>query len=73
MKSGNPGYFVILNPSNVTVSANYAFVQTLPDQLTVEPLGKSSTDHPSKVPSDAIPLPAHSTVVLTFAPKASTA
>lgn len=40
IKSGNPGYFVALNPSELYVKANFSFVASLPDQLTVDLVSK---------------------------------
>lgn len=36
IKSGNPGYFIVLNPSPYYIAANFSFVKSLPDQLTVD-------------------------------------
>lgn len=36
IKSGNPGYFVAFNPTDNYVAANFSFVASLPDQLTVD-------------------------------------
>lgn len=71
MKSGNPGYFVVYNPTNEFVAANFSFVPRLPEQLTVELVSKSYKTEQVKVPTNAIPLTARSTVVLTYAPKSA--
>jgi solute carrier family 3, member 2 len=34
-KSGNPGYFVVLNPTNNKVEADFSAREDLPDELTV--------------------------------------
>lgn len=70
MKSGNPGYFVAFNPSDDAVSVDFSFVQQLPEQLTVE-VTSNAPHKAAKVPANAIPLAAHSAVILTYAPKSA--
>lgn len=41
IKSGNPGYFVAYNPTDVGVSSNFANVNGMPDQLTVHLFSKN--------------------------------
>lgn len=71
LKSGNPGYFVVYNPSDSDVSVDFTFVQQLPEHLTVE-LTSNVSEHKSiKVPTNAVPLQPRSAVILTYAPKSA--
>lgn len=69
LKSGNPGYFVIYNPIDANVTADFSFVRSLPEQLTVELTSKPYENAVVKVPTNAIPLQPNSAVVFTYAPK----
>lgn len=69
LKSGNPGYFVIYNPTAGEVIADFSFVRSLPEQLTVELASKPMENSMVKVPTNAIPLQPNSAVVFTYAPK----
>lgn len=41
IKSGNPGYFVVFNPTDNRTEADFSNVKSLPDQLTVYMVSKS--------------------------------
>lgn len=69
LKSGNPGYFVVYNPTPNNVTADFSAVHGLPEQLTVELASKPTGDSVVKVATNAIPLEANSAVVFTYAPK----
>lgn len=69
LKSGNPGYLVIYNPTVANVTADFSFVRSLPEQLTVELASKPYENAVVKVPTNAIPLQPNSAVVFTYAPK----
>lgn len=71
LKSGNPGYFVVYNPTATNVTVDFSAVRSLPEQLTVELSSKPDDNHVIKVPTNAIPLSANSAVVFTYAPKAT--
>lgn len=72
LKSGNPGYFVVYNPTDADVTADFSSVESLPEQLTVELASKPYENNTvNKVPTNAIPLQANSAVVFTYAPKSA--
>lgn len=70
-KSGNPGFFVVLNPTDTHVSANFT-VESLPDKMTFDMLSlnfNSSEAVPKgKVLSEAIPMSPYSAAILTYVP-----
>ncbi|GAB0088716.1 4F2 cell-surface antigen heavy chain [Sergentomyia squamirostris] len=73
-KSGNPGYFVVLNPSEEDVSADFSNAPGIGEELTVHTL---STNYNStgvavkgKVLSSSIPVSGYSAIILTYVPKA---
>lgn len=35
IKSGNPGYFVVYNPSNEQITADFSAAEGIPESLTV--------------------------------------
>lgn len=73
LKSGNPGYFVVYNPTDANVTADFTSVESLPEQLTVEVTSKPHENNAvNKMPTNAIPLQANSAVVFTYAPKSAT-
>lgn len=68
LKSGNPGYFVVYNPTDADVAADFSSVKSLPEELTFELASKPYENNAAtKVPTDAIPLQANSAVVFTYA------
>lgn len=70
LKTGNPGYFVVYNPTDANVTADFSSIGSLPEQLTVELASKPyGNDTVNKLPTNAIPLQANSAVVFTYAPK----
>ncbi|XP_068156638.1 amino acid transporter heavy chain SLC3A1 [Drosophila tropicalis] len=84
IKSGNPGYFVIFNPSDQTQSALIEDSQDLPEKMTVSLLSEnyntidisnnnnisSLVVHPvgSKVTLKDVAVAPHSTIILTYVP-----
>lgn len=72
LKSGNPGYFVVYNPTDANVIADFSSIDSLPEQLTVELASKPYENSTvNKLPTNAIPLQANSAVVFTYAPKSA--
>lgn len=71
LKSGNPGYFVVYNPTDVNDTVDFTFVKGLPEQLTVELFSKPYDPPVDKVPTNAIPLQSNSAVIFKYAPKSS--
>lgn len=71
LKSGNPGFFVVYNPLATNVTADFSFVRSLPDQLTVELASKPNNNTSAKVATNAIELQANSAVLFTYAPKST--
>ncbi|XP_055325471.1 maltase A1 isoform X2 [Sitodiplosis mosellana] len=71
LKSGNPGFFVVYNPTAANITADFSFVRSLPEQLTVELASKPYENNVVKVPTNAIPLKSNSTVLFTYAPKST--
>jgi solute carrier family 3 protein 2 len=73
IKSGNPGYFVILNPTSENITADYKTVANIPPTLTVTTLSNNykieNVAAKSKVPSDGIPLSPYSAAILTYVPQ----
>lgn len=72
-KSGNPGYFVVYNPTDALVTGNFTSIKTMPDQLTVHLLSKNYnvTDVAirSKVQTSDVKVSAKSVIILTYASK----
>lgn len=70
MKSGNPGYFVVLNPSNNEITAKFDETSVLGSDLTYVMVSKNIGDTPkNKVKLNAITMPEQSTAIFTFVPK----
>lgn len=68
LKSGNPGYFVVYNPTDADVVADFTSIKSLPEELTFELASKPYENNAAtKVPTNAIPLQANSAVVFTYA------
>lgn len=71
LKSGNPGYFVVYNPTESNITVDFSTVSGLPEQLTVELTSKPYGNIAPKVPTKAITLQDNSAVIFTYAPKSS--
>lgn len=72
LKSSSPGYFVVYNPTNANVTADFSAVHSLAEQLTMEiqSIKPHQDKNMEKIPSKAIPLQAKSAVIFTYVPKA---
>lgn len=72
IKSGNPGYFVVINPNTENVLADFSG-HNLPEKMTVDFVSAnyntSEVAVKGKVDTNAIPLSASSAVILTYVPK----
>ncbi|KAL5285120.1 SLC3A2 family protein [Megaselia abdita] len=72
IKSGNPGYFVAINPTNEDIVADFSG-NNLPDKMTVDFISANfnttAAALKSKIDTNAIPLTASSAVILTYVPK----
>uniref|UniRef100_A0A1B0GNI2 Uncharacterized protein n=1 Tax=Phlebotomus papatasi TaxID=29031 RepID=A0A1B0GNI2_PHLPP len=73
-KSGNPGFFVVLNPTEHHVDANFSNVVGIAEELTIHTTSSNYnvTDVAvkAKVLSSAIPVSGYSAMILTYVPKA---
>uniref|UniRef100_A0A1B0GJZ3 alpha-glucosidase n=1 Tax=Lutzomyia longipalpis TaxID=7200 RepID=A0A1B0GJZ3_LUTLO len=73
-KSGNPGFFVVFNPTEQYVNANFSNVVGIAEELTVHTLSTNynATDVAvkGKVSSSSIPVSRYSAIILTYVPKA---
>ncbi|CRK91646.1 CLUMA_CG005296, isoform A [Clunio marinus] len=69
-KSGMPGYFIAMNPTDEDIKANFTFGGTALE-LSVLMLSDGFNDNPlkSKIISNEIPLTKHSVAVFTFVPQ----
>uniref|UniRef100_A0A0K8TTJ8 alpha-glucosidase n=1 Tax=Tabanus bromius TaxID=304241 RepID=A0A0K8TTJ8_TABBR len=71
IKSGNPGYFVILNPTDQYTTGNFTS-GGLPDKMTVDlrsdNFNATDLDVKSKVATSSVPMPPFSAIVLTYVP-----
>lgn len=70
VKSGNPGYFVALNPSNVDIKANFTS-SIVGSEMSVLLLSDGFKDNQlkGKVMTGSVPLSKHSVAIFTFVPK----
>ncbi|XP_030373719.1 uncharacterized protein LOC115623487 isoform X2 [Scaptodrosophila lebanonensis] len=75
IKSGNPGYFVLLNPTDQPVKGNFVDVHDLPDKMTVLHVSDDYlNNNATKVQVKAkfgiaeLELEPYSTVILTYVP-----
>lgn len=72
-KSGNPGYFVALNPTDGPLKADFGNVAGIAEELTVVLVsGNYQADDvaaKSKIPANAVPLSARSALIATYVPK----
>lgn len=70
MKSGNPGYFVVVNPSDSEITAKFNETSVLGSDLTYVMVSKNFVDEPkNKVKLNEIKMPRQSTAIFTFVPK----
>ncbi|XP_059612023.1 maltase A2 isoform X2 [Phlebotomus argentipes] len=72
-KSGNPGFFVVLNPTEQFVDANFTNVAGIADELTVHTISANynvtNVSVKAKVTSSSIPVSGYSAMILTYVPK----
>ncbi|XP_077300428.1 CD98 heavy chain isoform X2 [Arctopsyche grandis] len=72
LKSGNPGFMVIYNPTAEGTRVNMTIVSDVPAELTVNLLSKSYDEKDvfikAKLPADNIPISAKSAIIMTYAP-----
>ncbi|XP_062122986.1 uncharacterized protein LOC133836488 isoform X2 [Drosophila sulfurigaster albostrigata] len=77
IKSGNPGYFVIFNPTDLLQNSTFSADHKLPDKMTVSYFSENYNDknnngthvaHSAKVNINELQIPAHSAIVLTYVP-----
>ncbi|XP_070490298.1 uncharacterized protein CD98hc [Chironomus tepperi] len=70
MKSGNPGYFVVVNPSNNKITAKFNETSVLGSDLTFVMFSNNFDEPPkNKVKLSEIEMPKQSTAIFTFVPK----
>ena len=70
MKSGNPGFFVVVNPSNNDITAKFNETSVLGSDLTYVLVSNNFVDTPkNKVKLNEIKMPKQSTAIFTFVPK----
>ncbi|KAL7018153.1 hypothetical protein ACKWTF_010655 [Chironomus riparius] len=70
MKSGNPGYFVVVNPSKNEITAKFNETSVLGSDLTYVLVSNNFADTPkNKVKLNEIKMPKESTAIFTFVPK----
>ncbi|KAH8293408.1 hypothetical protein KR054_000201 [Drosophila jambulina] len=76
IKSGNPGYFVIFNPTEVPQSSNFTGPSDLPDKMTISYFSEQYNSHEdsvkvahsAKVNLKELKVAPHSTIILTYVP-----
>lgn len=70
IKSGNPGFFVVVNPSNEAVHANFT-TDVIGSEMDVYMLSNNfnTTQPKPKYMANDIDLPPQSTAIFTFVPK----
>ncbi|EDS36767.1 CD98hc amino acid transporter protein [Culex quinquefasciatus] len=72
-KSGNPGYFVALNPTDAPVKADFGLMQGIAEELTVVLVSANYREEDiaakSKIQANAVPLSARSALIATYVPK----
>ncbi|KAH8383258.1 hypothetical protein KR009_007601 [Drosophila setifemur] len=76
IKSGNPGYFVIFNPTELSHSSNYTNPPDLPEKMTVSYFSENYNNnedavkvaHAGKVNLKGLKVAPHSTIILTYVP-----
>ncbi|KAH8278965.1 hypothetical protein KR018_011812 [Drosophila ironensis] len=76
IKSGNPGYFVIFNPTELPQSSNFSDPVDLPDKMTVSYFSENynnhndsiKVSHSGKVNLKTLQVAPHSTIILTYVP-----
>uniref|UniRef100_A0A1L8DF91 alpha-glucosidase n=2 Tax=Nyssomyia neivai TaxID=330878 RepID=A0A1L8DF91_9DIPT len=73
-KSGNPGFFVVFNPSEYDLNANFSNVVGIAEELTVHTISTNynatNVAVKGKVSSSSIPVSGYSAIILTYVPKA---
>ncbi|XP_037933970.1 4F2 cell-surface antigen heavy chain isoform X2 [Teleopsis dalmanni] len=69
IKSGNPGYFVVYNPTEFTHTGNFSNLE-LPTKMTVVAVSDNynATDVHAKVSVDSLEVSSRSTIILTYVP-----
>lgn len=72
-KSGNPGYFVALNPTDAAIRADFGNVAGIAEELTVVLLSENYREADialkAKVQANAVPLSARAALIATYVPK----
>ncbi|XP_033164601.1 uncharacterized protein LOC117143852 isoform X1 [Drosophila mauritiana] len=77
IKSGNPGYFVIFNPTELPQASNFTIPDNLPDKMTVSYFSEHynvNTDssgqvaHAGRVNLKEFKVAPHSSIILTYVP-----
>ncbi|XP_017119918.2 uncharacterized protein LOC108141190 isoform X2 [Drosophila elegans] len=77
IKSGNPGYFVIFNPTDSVQIGNFTAAENLPEKMTVSYFSQNYNDnielsgrvsHSAKVNLTELRVAPHSSIILTYVP-----
>ncbi|KPU80226.1 uncharacterized protein Dana_GF16561, isoform B [Drosophila ananassae] len=76
IKSGNPGYFVVFNPTDLPQSSNFTGPAELPEKMTVSYFSEDYNNqdnsvkvgHAAKVNLKQLKVAPHSTIILTYVP-----
>nr|XP_017002558.1 LOW QUALITY PROTEIN: uncharacterized protein LOC108061059 [Drosophila takahashii] len=77
IKSGNPGYFVIFNPTELPQASNFTIPDDLPDKMTVSYFSEKYNDnvenankvaHAGRVNLKDLKVAPHSSIILTYVP-----
>ncbi|KAH8311449.1 hypothetical protein KR044_006443 [Drosophila immigrans] len=79
IKSGSPGYFVIFNPTELSLPSSFtSFDHKLPEKMTVSYFSENYNNngtlvaHSAKVNLSELKIPAHAAIVLTYVPLKTT-
>lgn len=77
IKSGNPGYFVIFNPTELPQASNFTIPDNLPDKMTVSYFSEQYNNnmdnsgkvaHAGRVNLKELKVAPHSSIILTYVP-----
>ncbi|XP_026836969.1 uncharacterized protein LOC6553572 isoform X5 [Drosophila erecta] len=77
IKSGNPGYFVIFNPTELPQASNFTIPNNLPDKMTVSYFSEQYNNnmensgkvaHAGRVNLKELRVAPHSSIILTYVP-----
>jgi len=78
IKSGNPGYFVIFNPTDLPQASNFTIPKNLPDKMTVSYFSEKynnnvenayKVSHSGRVNLKDLKVAPHSSIILTYVPE----